>query len=162
MKLWLNDFYKIGLNEKDCNWNALKGYSKIQKSPAKIIVDNYYKSFKHTIKLRHLNTHRAFFKDTKKDELKSDLMIYSSYEKYGIDVGDEFRRMVPKSYLNYELKRYRRDMLKNIKEGVDIAKAYSDQFITILQTEFFARKIKENSQNEKTDVSATNTKATSR
>ena len=50
-KLWMNDFYKIGLKEEDCSWDNLKKYNEIQKSPAKIILDAYYKSFKHIIKL---------------------------------------------------------------------------------------------------------------
>ncbi|MEP6262815.1 MAG: hypothetical protein ABJ092_14660 [Gillisia sp.] len=140
-KLWLNDFYNIGLKEEDCNWNNLKSYSKIQKSPAKFIIEFYFKSFEHLIKFRHLNTHRAFFKDTKNEELKSDLMIYNGFKKYGIDVGEDFRRMRPKFLVDYQIKKYRKEKLEYVKNGVEIAKTYSEQFITIIQTEFFANKM---------------------
>lgn len=143
-KLWLNDFYEIGLKEKDCNWNNLKKYNKIQNSIAKIIVDNYYESFEHIIKFRHLNTHRAFYKDTKNDDLKSDLKIYNGFKKFGIDVGEDYRKMRPKFIVDYQIKEYRKEKLEYIKKGTEIAKTYSEQFITIMQTELFYKLMNKN------------------
>ena len=141
-KLWLNDFYKIGLKEKDCSWDKLKTYTKIQKSPTKIIVDSYYKTFEHTIQFRHLNTHRAFFQDTKNEELKSDLIIYNGFKKYGIEVGEDFKRIRPKFIVDFQIKKYRKEKLEYIKNGIEVAKIYSEQFITIIQTELFHRLMK--------------------
>lgn len=140
-KLWMNDFYNIGLKEEDCNWNNLKSYPKIQNSPAKFIIEFYFKSFEHLIKFRHLNTHRAFFKDTKNEDLKSDLMIYNGFKKFGIDVGEDFRRIRPKFLVDYQIKKYRKEKQEYVKNGIEIAKTYSEQFITIIQTEFFNSKM---------------------
>ncbi|SFN99468.1 hypothetical protein SAMN04487989_10876 [Bizionia echini] len=141
-KLWLNDFYEIGLKEKDCNWNNLKTFNKIQNSTAKIIIENYYKSFEHIIKFRHLNTHRAFYRDEKNDDLKSDLMIYNGFKKYGIEVGEDYRKIRPKLIVDYQIKEYRKEKLEYIKNGIEIAKIYAEQFITIIQTELFDKLIK--------------------
>ncbi len=143
-KLWLNDFYEIGLKEKDCNWNNLKTYNKIQKSPAKTIIDSYYESFKHIIEFRHLNTHRAFFKDSKNDDLKSDLFIYNGFKKYGIEVGEEYRRLRPKFIVDYQIKEYRKEKLEYIKNGIEVAKTYSEYFITIILTELFHKLMNKN------------------
>ncbi|WP_157609326.1 Cthe_2314 family HEPN domain-containing protein [Psychroflexus torquis] len=141
-KLWVNDFYGIGLKEEDCNWNNLKSYDKIKKSPTSIIIKNYFKSFKHIIKYRHLNTHRAYFQDAKNDELKTDLMIYTQFKKYGLEVGEDFRRSMPEFIVDYRIKKYRSEKIEYINNGIEIAKTYSEQFITIIQTEFFADKMK--------------------
>lgn len=139
-KLWMNDFYEIGLKEKNCKWHILKNYDKIQKSQTKIIIEAYHKSFKNIIDFRHLNTHRAFFQDNKIDDLKSALMIYNGFKKHGMDVGEDFRKIMPKFVVDYRIKKYRKEKLDYIKNGIEIAKTYSEQFITIIQTEFFIRK----------------------
>lgn len=136
-KLWLNDFYNIGLKEEICNWNNLKTHAKIQNSPAKIIIDSYFKTFEHTIKFRHLNAHRAFFKDTKNEDLKSDLIIYNGFKQYGIELGEEFKKIRPKFLIDYQIKKYRKEKLEYIKSGVETAKIYSEKFITIMLTELF-------------------------
>lgn len=136
-KLWMNDFYKIGLKEKDCNWKNLKSHNKIKKSPLKFVVDNYYNSFEHIIKFRHLNTHRAFFQDTKNEDLKSDLLMYNGFKKFDMEVGEEFKRIRPKFIVNYEIKKYRKEKLEYIQNGTEIAKTYSELFITLILREFF-------------------------
>ncbi len=143
-KLWMNDFYNIGLKEEDCNWNNLKTHNKIQNSPAKIIIEFYFKSFEHIIKFRHLNTHRAFFKDTKNDDLKSDLIIYNGFKKFGIELGEDYKRMRPKFIVDYQIKEYRKEKLEYIQNGIEIAKTYSEQFITIIQTELFHKLMNKN------------------
>ncbi|HLS11810.1 MAG TPA: hypothetical protein VK050_06585 [Flavobacteriaceae bacterium] len=149
-KLWLNEFYEIGLDERDCNWNNLKNYKKIQKSPAKIIIDNYYKSFESLIKLRHLNTHRAYFQDSKNEELKSELMIYNLYEKFGLELDEEYKRMSPKFLIDYQVKKYRKERVGYIKNGIEVATIYSNQFITLILTEFFNEKINKRNSRKST------------
>lgn len=135
-KLWLNEFYKVGLKEKDCNWNKLKNNEKVHKSPAKIIVNNYFKSFENIITFRHLNTHQAFFKETKYDNLKSDLTTYIISKQYGIKIDNH-----SKKHIFLEIKRYRKEKLNYIKNGIEIAEIYSLDFIYIMLIEFFTKKI---------------------
>ncbi|PIE48249.1 MAG: hypothetical protein CSA40_01330 [Flavobacteriales bacterium] len=138
-KLWLNDFYEIGLKEKDCNWNNLKGYQKIQKSPTKIIVESYFNSFEHIIEFRHLNTHRALFIDPKNENLNSYLSVYEGLKKYGIEPGDDLKRTIPKFVVEYSIKEYRKEKLEHVKKGIKVAKLYSERFITIILKEFFKK-----------------------
>ena len=142
-KLWMNDFYNIGLKEEDCNWNNLKGYSEIQKSPTKIIIDSYFKSFEYIIKFRHLNTHRAFFKDSKKDDLQAYTTLYDMSKKFGIET-DNLETIRPKFIVEYQIKEYKKEKLEYIKNGTEIAKTYSDHFISLILTEFFAKMINKN------------------
>lgn len=142
-KLWLNDFYEIGLKEKDCNWKNLKGKKKLQKSSAKIIIENYYKSFEHIINFRHLNTHRGFYINDK-EFLKTDLLIYNGFKKLGIEVSDDFKKMRPKFIVEHQIKLYRKEKLEYIKNGIDVARKYSELFITIILTEFLKNLSKKN------------------
>ncbi|MBN3584814.1 hypothetical protein JYB64_20650 [Algoriphagus aestuarii] len=142
-KLWLNDFYEIGLKEEDCNWNKLKTYSKIQMSPAKIIIENYFKSFKHIIEFRHLNTHRAFYMDSDIESIKIDQHIYNVYDKYKIDIPDDYKTIRPRFVVDYQIKKYRKEKLEYIKNGVRIAEIYSHQLITEILKEFFNKILKD-------------------
>lgn len=68
-------------------------------------------------------------------------MIYNGFKKYGIDIGEDLRRMRPKFLVDYQIKKYRKEKLEYVKNGLEIAKTYSEQFITIIQAEFFANKM---------------------
>lgn len=138
-KLWLNDFYRIGLKEEDCNWSNLKGHVEIQKSPTKIIIDSYFKTFEHLIKFRHLNTHRAYYKDSRKDDIESYLIAYKMSQRLGVET-DRLERIRPKFIVDYQVKEYRKEKLDFINKGVDIVKKYSENFITIILFEFFCKK----------------------
>jgi len=142
-KLWLNDFFEIGLKEEDCNWNKLKTYKKIQKSPAYKIIDNYFKSFKHIIEFRHLNTHRAFYMDSDIEFLKIDLQIYNIHEKYKIEIPEYYKTITPRFVVDYQIKKYRKEKLEYIKNGIRIAELYSNQFISIILQEFFSELLEE-------------------
>ncbi|MFC2186213.1 Cthe_2314 family HEPN domain-containing protein [Fulvivirgaceae bacterium LMO-SS25] len=136
-KLWLNDFYKIGLKEKDCTWDKLKVHSAIQKSPTKLIIESYYKSFQQIITVRHLNTHRAFYNDKKNDDLKSYLMKYNSFKKFGLD---DYESIQPKVLIDYQIKEYRKKKFKYVENGTEIAEAFTIDFITIIPSEFLEKK----------------------
>jgi len=138
-KLAVNEFYKIGLDEKDCSWKNLKNQPKLKNKPVSTIIEFYFKSFEHIIKHRNLNTHRAFFGDKKNEELSFDYSIYKNAEKYGYDVGEDFRRIIPKTFLNYLIKDYRKEKIDYIKNGTQIAENYIEQFETIILTEFFIK-----------------------
>lgn len=124
-KLWLNDFYKIELKERDYNWTKLKRFNQIQKSPAKAIIESYYKSFEDIIDFRHLNTHRTFYKDIK----GGDFMVYDYLKKTEIEIKKD-----------YQIKAYRKQKIEHIKNGTEIAKSYSNKFMNIILTDFFKDK----------------------
>ena len=143
-KLAINTFYEIGLKEKDCTWKNLKNQKKIKNSAISKIIEFYFKSFEHIIEHRHLNTHRAYFGDKTNDELKTDYSIYRNSEKLGHEVGENFRRIMPKGYVNYKIKEYRIERIEYIKSGTEIADTYVEQFQTIILTEFFNRIVNKN------------------
>lgn len=141
-KLAINDFYKIGLREKDCNWLNLKNQSAITDKPVKKIIENYFKSFEHIILQRNLNTHRAYYGDTKNEELSLDYSIHRNSEKLNYDLGEEYNKIMPKTFLNILIKDYRKEKIEYIKNGTDIAEYYVNQFEIILLNEFFLKIMK--------------------
>ncbi len=136
-KLAVNEFYKIGLKERDCTWRNLKNQNKIKNTSVSKIIEIYHKTFEHIIKHRHLNTHRAYFADTINDELRIDYSIYKNSKKFNYEVGEDFRRMMPLGFLNYKINEYKKERIDYIKNGTEIAEKYVEQFETILITEFF-------------------------
>ncbi|MFY0631961.1 MAG: hypothetical protein JXR05_16485 [Flavobacteriaceae bacterium] len=140
-KLLINDFYELGFENENCSWNNLKKHKKIKTSEVKKIVENYHETFKHLIELRHINTHRGIFNDKKNNDLNNDLFIYKGFEKFGLDIGDDFRKIRPKFIVDYQIKEYRKERLKYIKEGREIANNYINQILTIILAEFFEKKL---------------------
>ena len=136
-KLAINAIYDIGLKERNCTWKNLKNQKRIKNSAISRIIEFYYKSFEHIIKHRHLNTHRAYFGDKTNDELKTDYSIYKNSEKFGRDVNEIFRRIMPQGVVNYRIREYKKERIEYIKSGTEIADTYVEQFITIILTEFF-------------------------
>lgn len=128
-KLWLNDFYKIGLNEKDCSWNNLKGNAKIQASGTKRIVEAYYNSFKSIIEFRHRNTHRAYFDEKESFELQLDLQMHKHANQFDPSIKDDLQEITPEFIVNYKMKKYRKDKLHLIETSIKAARTYSNSFI---------------------------------
>lgn len=116
-KLWLNDFYEIGLKEQNCNWENLMKYEKIQKSPASAIIKNYFKTFEQVIIHRHLNTHRTYFKNEKSNQLRAGLMIHHGYRTYDIDPENVFKSLRPEFMVVYQIKTYKKSQTRNNKRG---------------------------------------------
>jgi hypothetical protein len=143
-KIAVNDIYGIGLSEKDCTWNNLKNQPKIKNKPISNIIEIYFKSFKNVILHRHLNTHKAYFGDKINDELKSDFSLYTNAEKYNINIGEDIRRMMPKSYIEYRLNKYKKERIEYVNNGIQIAETYVMQFVTILTNDFFVMIMKKN------------------
>ncbi len=143
-KLLVNEFYDIGLSPKNCNWKNLIKNKNLRNSTSSKMIEFYYKSFEHLIQLRHLNTHRAIFNEEKMEDLRSDLMMYAQCEKFNLDIGEEYRRMRPKVLVDYQVTKYRKDKLRYIQDGRDIARQYSLQFENIILKEFFEKVSKKN------------------
>lgn len=146
MILLLNEFYKIGLNEKDCTWSNLKKHKKIKNSSTIQIVEFYYKTFNHLIKLRNLNTHRGYFKDSRNEDLKSDLLIHNYLEMDEGNLKKDFARIKPKFIVDFQIKKYRKERLKYVKDGQKVAETYINQFITLILNEFFHNKLNMNQE----------------
>lgn len=135
-KLWLNDFYEIGLKHKDCSWNNLKNHPKVKESKAKMILEAYHETFKYAIKHRHLNTHQAYYYDNEMDKLKSVFDLYKGYRRFGLEMDDEFSRFYPEFILEINIKNYRKKRLIRIDEGIKAARYYSNWLIQIILTEY--------------------------
>lgn len=138
-KLMINEVYELGYSEKKCTWENLIKSEVVKGSLSIKVIEYYYKSFGHIIKARNLNTHRGIFKDSEKDDIESPMMIYKNSEKFGIELGDDFKRMMPKFYLEYKLKKHKNERLLYIKSGNDAAEQYINFFMNVTIPEFLNR-----------------------
>jgi hypothetical protein len=127
-KLAINDYYNIGLKEKDCTWNNLKNQPKLKNSPLKLIIENYFKTFEHLIEHRNLNTHRAIFADEKNKNLNTDLMLYENAEKYGIELNELILKLKPKFLIEYKIGVYKKEKLEYITSGIEAVEHYVKEF----------------------------------
>lgn len=145
MKHWVNEYYHIGLKDKECNWINLKKHNdKINKELLNII-DKYFLTFEHIINFRHQNTHKAFYKDSKNDELKKFNLIYESSKKFHLDIED-IKKIKPKFELDYQIKEYKKEKLNHIQEGNQIVEIYIEKFITIILNDFLNNLMKYNNE----------------
>ncbi|GAA4027186.1 hypothetical protein GCM10022386_08190 [Flavobacterium cheonhonense] len=138
-KLMINEVYEVGYNGKRCTWENLLKSETLKGSIPLNIIEYYHKSFEHIINARHLNSHRAIFKDSEKDDIEGPMMLYKNSEKFNMDLGDEFKRMMPKFYLEYKIKKYKNERLKYIVNANDVAEQYVNLFINTTIPEFLKR-----------------------
>jgi hypothetical protein len=131
-KLLLNKVYVLGLSEKQCSWDRIKKELGIVNLRALDVVEKYYDAFEHIIKARHLNSHRAIYNDADADEISGDLFIYKTFEQMKKEVDDDFKRISPKVFLEYELKMYRKERVNFIKQSKIAANSYIDAFINYI------------------------------
>lgn len=140
-KLAINTLYSIGLKEENCTWDNLKNQKEIKNSRIYRIIEGYFKTFRHIIEHRHLNTHRAHYIDIGNDELKADYFIYQGAKRFGSEVSVRFQKYMPESILKFRIKEYRKDKISHIKNGTEVAEKYFEEFETAMLVEFF-RKVK--------------------
>lgn len=69
-------------------------------------------------------------------------MIYNLYDKFGFELDEEYRGMNPKFLIDYRVKKYRKERIEYIENGIGVAKIYSNQFIIFILADFFNNKIK--------------------
>lgn len=136
MKLAVNDIYEIKLPPKDCTWDNLKNNPIFKHTKTKLIIEAYFFTFEHIIKHRHLNTHRAYFGDKTNKDLSVQYNYYRDAEEYGFELQDDPLTPIRKDFLNQKVFRYRKERLKYIEEGTEIAKKYVYDFESILINEF--------------------------
>lgn len=136
-KLWVNDFYEINLEKKKCSYKNLMEYKAFEHSSAQPYIENYFKTFKHIIEKRNLNTHRAIFKDKEYE----DLIMYGNLlqNHYSQNNEEDFIvRKVKREFFNLKtIESYREAKFKYVTKGVEIAKTYVAQFNNIMVREFF-------------------------
>lgn len=135
-KLFTNEVYELGYSERKCTWGNLMKSEVVKDSLSIKVIEYYHKSFEHIIKARNLNTHRGIFKDSEKDDIEAPMMIYKNSEKFNMELGDDFRRMMPKFILEYKLKKYKNERLLYIKSGNNAAEQYINIFMNVTIPEF--------------------------
>lgn len=138
-KLMTNEVYELGYSEKKCTWGNLIKSEIVKESLSIKVIEYYHKSFEHIIEARNLNTHRGIFKDSEKDYIESPMMIYKNSEKFNIELGDDFIKMMPKFYLEYKVKKYKNDRLLYIKSGNNVAEQYINFFMNVTIPVFLKR-----------------------
>lgn len=132
----INQVYELGIKEKDCHWDTMKNNPKLKGSKVYKILNSYFANFKQIIDVRHLNTHRGTFKDSKKDDLESELGLYEAYEDLNEEVDDEVKRMFPKFIIDWRVKEYRKEKMKFVKETKKVIEAYVKNFFDEISLEF--------------------------
>lgn len=145
-KIIINRVYELGLSEKKCTWENLIKSEKLKQSMLIKVVECYYKSFESVINARNLNTHRGHFYDSEKDNIEDYMFIYKNSEKFNVEIGNNFKKMMPKFYLEYKLKVYKKDKLKFIQNGNKVAEEYANIFSNVMYVEFL--KISKNKSKE--------------
>ena len=138
-KLFTNEVYELGYSEKRCTCGNLMKSKVVKDSLSIKVIEYYHKSFEHIIKARNLNTHRGIFKDSEKDDIEAPMMIYKNSEKFNMELGDDFRKMMPKFLLEYKLKKYKNERLLYIKSGNNAAEQYINFFMNVTIPEFLNR-----------------------
>lgn len=145
-KLSLNNVYNIGLPEKDCSWSNLKSNPKVRATNTTKIIEAYFKTFSHLIDHRNLNTHRATFKDKKNEDLSREHFINQSSEKLNLELGEEYEKIFPQFLLEYKINEYRKERINYVKDCLEAAETYVEQFNMIMISELFKNIKKKNNQ----------------
>ncbi|SDX75890.1 Cthe_2314 family HEPN domain-containing protein [Flavobacterium degerlachei] len=135
-KLMINEVYKVGFSEKECTWENLKKHSKLRSKVPMQILDNYFKTFKHIIDLRHLNTHRGHYNDEKSIDISASLNIYKWAEKDGYNLGENFKLMMPKFLIEYKLREFKKERVKFVKNASIATIYYKEEFFKYLLIDF--------------------------
>lgn len=138
-KLFTNEVYELGYSEKKCTWGNLMKSEVVKDSLSMMVIENYHKSFEHIIQARNLNTHRGIFRDSEKDDIEAPMMIYKNSEKFNTELGEAFKKMMPKFLLDYKIKRYKNERLLFIKSGNSAAEQYINFFMNVTIPEFLKR-----------------------
>lgn len=139
-KIMVNEIYELGFSEKKCTWENISKREDMNGTKVLTILNSYFKTFNQVIQARHLNTHRGIFKDEKKDDIAINLDIYEGYRKLGIEIDDEFKRMIPRFVIDWQVKNYRNDRLKLVKSYIEIINQHIELFLNEVYPEFKKRK----------------------
>lgn len=138
-RIWINDFYEIGLNHRDCSWNNLKGKKKIRDSQIRITLEDFYKTFKTTINNRHLNTHQAYYKDEEMERLHRIWKLHNFSDYLGFDKNEELKKLFPKYHLDEDINIFRKKKVNFVIESNNAVKHYKEEAFTILLKEYFEK-----------------------
>jgi Cthe_2314-like HEPN len=114
MKLVTNEVYNLNLAPKDCTWTNLIKHSKFNNSTCKKIIERYFDDFKSLIEDRNLNSHRGVFEDKKMDEISPYYFLYRMYKKQNMELDDEFKKIAPYWHIKYQIRKFKKEKLKEI------------------------------------------------
>lgn len=137
MKLLINQVYDLKIQPKDCSWDALRKKVGTKIAPMKII-DKHFKAFKSLIDRRHLSSHRGKYEDELAEELNHDFgrSIYKIYASIGEEISEEMQKYYPRFYLEYGIKQYRKERLKEVRQLLAINDAFMKDFLTSLHPQY--------------------------
>ncbi len=136
MKLLINEVYKLELLPQDCSWKNLTKKISITEEPMTLIT-RYADIFANIIRVRHLNSHRGYYKDTDKEkiELNYGLTLYK-VEQDGYSLDEEFKKMIPLKYAEYFMKQHKKEKLKLIDEVLMLINDSLKKFLISLESPF--------------------------
>lgn len=135
-KLMINEVYEIGLTEKNCSWENLKKERKLKNNIPMIILQNYFKTFKDIIVARHYNTHRGYYYDEKEIDIGAALNIYKLSEELNIEIGEDLKRIMPKFYLKYKLKKFKNEKVVYVKGAIEATTYYKNEFVKYILKDY--------------------------
>lgn len=140
LKLMVNEVYELNIPEENCSWDNLKKRLDVAKTPELLIIESYYKSFKHIISARHLNTHQAYYYDKDTDDMRAPLLLYKNREMFDSEVDDNFRKFYPEGLLKFRIREFRKKRLEYIKNGNNVADEYSNMFVNVILINFLKKR----------------------
>lgn len=139
MRLLINEVYKLELLPQNCSWRNLTKKISVTEKPM-ILLTRYASIFANIIAVRHLNSHRGYYKDADKDkiEINYGLNLYK-FEREGYTVDEKFKEIIPLRYAEYFMKQHKKNKLKLIDEIILLVNVTLKQFLTSLETPFNAK-----------------------
>jgi hypothetical protein len=139
LKLMTNEVYQFGLTPEKCNWKNLVKCNSLEINPSLKVIEYFHESFEHLIKLRHLNTHRGFFKDAQGDDIQIPRFIYANERKNGREPDKELLELMPELVIDYLENKYKKNRLEYIRQGNKVAEQYLNLYLNITLPEAIKR-----------------------
>lgn len=113
MRIMVNIVYEYNLTERQCTWENLKDL--IQNPQVINILNGYFKTFKHLIIARNLNTHRAEYKDTGSEEIQT--LYFLKKHRTAVESDEAWDFATNEYWLKYRAQ-------KQIKERIQLFESY--------------------------------------
>ncbi|QNR23199.1 hypothetical protein H4K34_12540 [Croceimicrobium hydrocarbonivorans] len=127
------------MSPENCSYKNVKKHLPETDNFVIRLLDNYNDSFENMIKARHLNTHRALYKDSRADEIGLFLKISREAQRLGIKFPEDRNSRIEKVLLPYQLKALRKDKLKMIRDCYKVAENYIEYFMLTALSEWQKR-----------------------
>lgn len=125
LRLLVNHVYRLGIEEKKCNWNSINQKKDVINPNAIDIIEKYYKSFKSIIHIRDLNTHRNLNVNPSSKIISALLLLKDRTAK---QMDPFFSELVNEKLVHKELEGHKKKKIEFIRSSKDTAKYYIDFF----------------------------------